>query len=105
MSSTNGRCVSSVAGKLGTTPLFRVQLQVDGPQVRLSPPPEDLEAALQGAITAVVEAVRRFTTVDADLLSLLQLERKVIFDLHVPPVSEGRTAHLLKEARKAITGQ
>merc|ERR1711865_1332022 len=87
----------------GHTPLFTVKLEVEDHEVNISPSAEELEQVLQKAISGMLQSVHEFTTVDPELMSLLQLEPKIIYDLSMPPASLGSVAQNLAKTRGEVT--
>ena len=95
----------------GRVPLFAVELvasevDADGePVVVLRPSVDEIEASLLAAIDAMVTGVRDFATLDSDLMSLLHLEPRKLFDIDVGNPLFAEVDAELASARDSISAR
>ena len=90
------------------TPLIQTTLIVTEKNVSLSPTVEEIELSLIACVDAMVKSVRDLTAVDSDLMSLLHLPPRLIFDLNnteQPNSSASLADSLIAETKAFISEQ
>ena len=73
--------MASERGLSGKTSLIQTELVVTDDSLTLYPSPSEIEDALIGCVERMIEFVRSLTTVDSDLMSLLHLPPRIIFNV------------------------
>ncbi|KAH9098913.1 hypothetical protein LEN26_016540 [Aphanomyces euteiches] len=99
----HGKVKSSMGGAKTIESLFDVQLVVtaDG-GVDMSPSPQDIKTAMVAPLESMLQNVSEIEILDADLLSLLNLDRIKLFDLTVKDDIVHETITKLAAARREI---
>jgi hypothetical protein len=68
-------------GLPGMPPLFQAELKICGGVVELEPSGQAMKCVFQDAITQMVDSIKTFNTVDHEIMSLLHLQPKVIYNI------------------------
>lgn len=107
--STPQHVVSGSLIGMATPPLFNVKLEVSTSStsgtpssVRVQPSYEQVEAALLARIDQPIEAISELTCIDADVMSLLHLEKRRLLDLRASSENLIEQSPLIKHVSKIV---
>jgi len=89
-------------GLSGRAPLIQTALVVSDSCIELSPSPAEIEASLIACVDRMLSFVRSLTSIDSDLMSLLHLPSRVIFNVDANDPTAAVADELIKHCKEYI---